>query len=138
MYVSRETGIPIHPAAGHFDADIAREVGMPAAYDNGWMRVNWIAHLLTNWAGDWGFVHQLNVRVPLANYVGDLTWCHGRVVRKSVDGPRHLVHLECWGINQRGERSTDGTATVRLPSKDPADQYFVENQAPGSEQEHTT
>ena len=137
-YVSRETGIPIHPAAGHFDADIAREVGMPAAYDNGWMRVNWIAHLLTNWAGDWGFVHQLNVRVPLANYVGDLTWCHGRVVRKSVDGPRHLVHLECWGINQRGERSTDGTATVRLPSKDPADQYFVENQAPGSEQEHTT
>lgn len=126
VYVSPATGIPIHPAAGHFDAEIAREIGMPAAYDNGWMRVNWVAHMLTNWAGDWGFVQQLDVRVPLPNYIGDLTWCHGRVAAKEVDGARHLVQIECWGQNQRGERTTTGRATVRLPSRNPADRYFVE------------
>lgn len=126
VYVSPVTGIPIHPAAGHFDADIAQEVGMPAAYDNGWMRVGWISHLITNWAGDWGFVRQLDARLPLANYVGDLTWCRGRVSGKRVDSAEHLVDLECWGTNQRGERTTEAKATVRLPSKDPADRYLVE------------
>jgi acyl dehydratase len=130
IYVSPATGIPTHPAAGHFDGEIAREVGMPAAYDNGWMRVNWIAHLLTNWAGDWGFVQQLDVRVPLPNYLGDLTWCHARVSGKEVAGSRHLVHLDCWGVNQRGEQTTVGRATVRLPSKSPDDRYFVEGDAP--------
>lgn len=126
VYVSPATGIPIHPAAGHFDADIAQEVGMPAAYDNGWMRVSWISHLITNWAGDWGFVRQLDARLPQANYVGDLTWCHGRVTGKRIEGAEHLVDLECWSINQRGERTTDATATVRLPSKDPADRYLFD------------
>jgi len=54
VYVSPETGIPIHPAAGHFDVEIAHEVGMPGAYDQGWMRVNWAGHLVTNWTSDWG------------------------------------------------------------------------------------
>jgi acyl dehydratase len=124
VYVSPATGIPIHPAAGHFDGEIAQEIGMPAAYDNGWMRVAWISHLVTNWAGDWGFVRQLDTRLPVANYVGDLTRCHGRVAAKRVDGSEHLIEIECWAVNQRGERSTEGRATVRLPSKNESDTYL--------------
>lgn len=125
VYVSPSTGIPIHPAAGHFDAEIAREIGMPAAYDNGWMRANWISQLLTNWAGDWGFVTRLDVRLPAANYVGDLTTLTGRVTARLVDGPRHLVALDCVGINQRGETTTVASAEVRLPSRDPSDRYEI-------------
>ena len=124
VYVSAATGIPTHPAAGHFDAEIAQEIGMPAAYDNGWMRVAWISHLVTNWAGDWGFVRQLDTRLPMANYVGDLSWCHGRVAGKRLDGGEHLVDIECWTVNQRGERSTEGKAIVRLPSKAGTDPYL--------------
>lgn len=126
VYVSPATGIPIHPAAGHFDAEIAQEVGMPAAYDNGWMRVAWISHLVTNWAGDWGFVRQLDTRLPVANYVGDLTRCHGRVAGKRIEGGEHLVDITCWAENQRGERSVEGRCTVRLPSRDPADTYLFQ------------
>lgn len=126
VYVSPVTGIPTHPAAGHFDAEIAHEVGMRAAYDNGWMRVNWIGHLITNWVGDWGFVRQLNVRLPLPNFVGDVTWCHGRVTGKRVEGSEHVVDLECWGSNQNGQRTTVATASVRLPSRSPADRYLIE------------
>ncbi|GAC1574592.1 MAG: MaoC family dehydratase N-terminal domain-containing protein [Candidatus Dormibacteria bacterium] len=119
VYVSPTTGIPVHPAAGHFDDEIAHEVGMPGAYDQGWMRANWISHLVTNWAGDDGWVANLAVRLRVPNLVGDVTWCGGTVVGKRVGAAgEHLVDLSCWGDTQRGDRNVEATATVRLPSRD--------------------
>jgi acyl dehydratase len=123
VYVSPETGIPVHPAAGHFDPEIAHEIGMPGTYDQGWMRHNWMAHLLTNWASDWGFVRKLNVSLRLPNQVGDVTWVKGVVKRVFTDGQEHLVEIECWGENQRGEKNMEGSGVVRLPSKAPEDKY---------------
>lgn len=118
VYVSPSTGIPMHPAAGHFDEEIAHEIGMPGAYDQGWMRANWIAHLVTNWAGDEGWVTKLGIRLRKPNLVGDLTWCRGSVVGKSVTPEgHHVVDLVCRGETQRGETNVDATATVRLPSR---------------------
>ncbi|MEU0482131.1 MaoC family dehydratase N-terminal domain-containing protein [Streptosporangium sp. NPDC006013] len=117
VYVSPSTGIPVHPAAGHFDDEIAHEVGMPGAYDQGWMRANWIGHLLTNWCGDDGWVRRLNVRLHQPNLVGDATWCRGTVTGRSVENGRHVVEIECWGETQRGERNVTGSATVELPSR---------------------
>jgi acyl dehydratase len=118
VYVSPTTGIPVHPAAGHFDDEIAHEVGMPGAYDQGWMRANWISHLVTNWAGDDGWVAELGVRLTMPNLVGDVTWCKGTVVAKRVaDDGAHLVDLSCWGETQRGDRNVEATAVVRLPSR---------------------
>jgi acyl dehydratase len=131
VYVSPETGIPIHPAAGHFDVEIAHEVGMPGAYDQGWMRINWAGHLVTNWIGDWGFVRKLNVRLLLPNLVGDITWLKGKVTRKLIQNGEHLVELDCWGENQRGEKNLEGIALVRLPSKDPADRYTFQTRYDG-------
>lgn len=123
VYVSPTTGIPVHPAAGHLDDEIAHEVGMPGPYDQGWMRSNWIGHLITNWMGDSGFVRGLSVRLTVPNLVGDLTRCHGVVVAKRVERGQHLVDLEAWGENQRGVRNVLATAVVRLPSRDVADRY---------------
>jgi acyl dehydratase len=123
VYVSPETGIPIHPAAGHFDVEIAKEVGFGAAYDQGWMRINWIGHLVTNWCGDMAFVRRLDLRITIPNLVGDLTTCVGRVSRTFVEDGEHLVELECSAHNQRGEEHTVGTAVVRLPSRDVADDF---------------
>lgn len=123
VYISPSTGIPVHPAAGHFDGEIAREIGFGKAYDQGYMRSNWIGHLLTNWGGDWCFVRKLNVKIPIPNLLGDLTWCTGRVTGKRVEGQEHLVDVECWGRNQRGETNAIASATVRLPSRSREDQY---------------
>ena len=118
VYYSPSTGVPMHPAAGHFDAEIAREIGMPGAYDQGWQRINWAGHLLTNWCGDTGFVRRLDGRVTKPNLVGDLTKLDARVVDKSIEAREALVHIEWWGTNQRGERNCHGTASVRLASRD--------------------
>jgi acyl dehydratase len=94
---------------------------MPGAYDQGWMRANWISHLVTNWAGDDGWVAELGVRLTMPNLVGDVTWCKGVVVAKRVgDDGAHLVDLSCWGETQRGDRNVEATAVVRLPSRSEA------------------
>lgn len=118
VYYSPTRNIPMHPAAGHYDVEIAHEIGMPGAYDQGWQRLNWAGHLLTNWQGDQGFTRKLHGRVTRPNLVGDLTRMQGEVTgKRKVDGEA-LVDIRWWGENQRGERNCDGTAVVRLPSRD--------------------
>jgi acyl dehydratase len=117
VYYSPSTGVPMHPAAGHFDAEIGREIGMPGAYDQGWQRMNWAGHLVTNWCGDAGFVRRIGGRVTRPNLVGDLTTLRGEVVDRRVEDGEALVDLEWHGTNQRGERNCHGTATVRLASR---------------------
>jgi acyl dehydratase len=118
VYTSRVTGVPMHPAAGHFDPEIAKEIGMPGAYDQGFMRINWISHLLTSWVGDHGWLYKLDVSNRLPNIIGDTCWCEGEVVGKSTDGDLNTVTCNVWLRNQRDERVTRGTATVLLPSRD--------------------
>jgi hypothetical protein len=118
VYYSPTRNIPMHPAAGHFDIEIAHEIGMPGAYDQGWQRIGWAGHLLTNWCGDQGFVRRLDGRVTRPNLVGDLTRLTGEVTGKRKEDGEALIEI-CWrGANQRGEQNCDGKAVVRLPIRD--------------------
>jgi acyl dehydratase len=117
VYVSQNTGVPVHPAAGHFDAEIAGEVGMPRAYDQGFMRPNWYSHLLTNWAGDAGIVRRLKTRLSRPHFVGDLARCHGTVTGKRIVGDQHLVDIVLTMPNQDGIEVCPGEATVELLSR---------------------
>jgi hypothetical protein len=67
--------------------------------------------------GDNGFLRHLKAKLIKFNVLGDTTWCQGRVVDTTVEDGEHLVHLELWGENQRGEVTITGQASVRLPSK---------------------
>lgn len=117
VYYSPTRNIPMHPAAGHFDVEIAHEIGMPGAYDQGWQRINWAGHMLTNWCGDQGFTRKLEGKVTRPNLVGDLTRMHGEVTGKRLEKGEALVDIHWWGENQRGERNCSGQAVVRLPSR---------------------
>lgn len=114
--ILNEFGVPEPPEAVHWDNELARKVGVPAAYDYGPERIAWIGTLLTNWIGDAGFLERLNIQVRRHNIVGDLTTCRGRVTAVRAD-PEGAVELEVWAENQRGETTARGTATVRLPSR---------------------
>jgi acyl dehydratase len=118
VYFSPTYNYPVHPAAGHFDIEIAREIGMPGAYDQGWQRMNWGGHLITNWCSDHGFVRKFSGQVLTPNLVGDLTKLTGRIVAKTKVGEEALVEVEWSGANQFGKTSCRGKATVRLPSRD--------------------
>jgi acyl dehydratase len=113
----RETNAPDFPERAHWDDAFAREVGFPAAYDFGGQRVSWLIHMLTNWAGDDGFLRHLSAKLTRFNVMGDTTWCKGTVTGKTIEDGRHLVDLDVWGVNQRGETNFKGQARVELPSR---------------------
>ena len=72
--------------------------------------------MLSNWIGDHGFLHRLNVSVRRPNMVGDTLWWRGTVKAKRRDGGANLVDLEVEARNQSDRLSAFGTAVVALPA----------------------
>jgi hypothetical protein len=102
----------------HWDQEWARRAGNPSIYDYGRMRETWLVHLCTDWMGDDAWLWKLDCEFRRFNYVGDTQWLRGRVVRKHIaPGERPAVDLELEAVNQRGELTTPGHATVLLPSR---------------------
>jgi acyl dehydratase len=113
--IPNEHGVPEPPERVHWDADLARRVGVPGAYDYGPERVSWMGHLVTDWMGDAGFLRRLTVQVRRHNVLGELVTCAGRV--QEVDRESGTVELELWATNQDGQESARGSAEVLLPSR---------------------
>jgi len=102
----------------HWDPEFARRAGNPTTYDYGRMRETWLIHLCTDWMGDDAWLWKLDCEFRKFNYVGDTQWLRGRVVRKYLaGGDRPAVELELAAVNQRGEATTPGHATILLPSR---------------------
>ena len=103
----------------HWDPEFARRSGNPTTFDYGRMRETWLIHLCTDWMGDDAWLWKLDCEFRRFNYVGDTQWLRGRVVRKLLAaGDRPAVDLELEAVNQRGEVTTPGHATILLPSRE--------------------
>lgn len=118
FHVNPVTGAKEAAGRGHFEAATGRDVGMGGAYDIGPQRISWAQHMLTNWIGDHGFLHALDVVVLQPNMVGDTLWWRGTVRAKSIRNGVGMVELDVVAVNQVGVRSANGTATVVLPSRE--------------------
>jgi acyl dehydratase len=106
----------------HWDPEFAQRSGNPTTYDYGRMRETWLIHLCTDWMGDDAWLWKLDCEFRLFNYVGDTQWARGTVVRKYLaEGERPAVDLTIECVNQRGEVTTPGHATVLLPSREHGD-----------------
>ena len=88
-------------------------------YDYLPQRACWFATAITNWMGDDAVLKRLRMEARLFNCQGDTTFISGKVVRKYMKDRCALVDIEMNGINQRGDVSSPGFATVMLASKDP-------------------
>ncbi len=102
------------PSLGHQNSSVAREIGMPGAYSNGPQKCGWMAHSVTNWMGDAGFLTSLRLRLRRPDIFGDTVRCGGEVAEK-LDG--NQIRIRLTAVNQDGETTAEGGATVRLPSK---------------------
>jgi acyl dehydratase len=109
------TGFPVKYSQQHEDFNIAAGRGMPAPFDNGVMRLAWVAPLVTNWMGDDGFLKHLRVQVRRPGLYGDLTTYAARVTEKNA--PAASVKLEITGTKQDGSVNTAGEAEVILPTR---------------------
>jgi acyl dehydratase len=116
LLLDSATGIEDVIEAPHLNSEMARTTGMPAAYDFGGQRVSWLAHLITDWCGDDGFVAELTVDILRPNYLGDTTWIDGTVLGKTRADDGWRVSCGLTATNQRGETTATGTATVLLPA----------------------
>ena len=116
-HVNEATGTKEAAGRGHLEATTGRDVGMGGAYDIGPQRISWAQHMLTNWVGDHGFLHKLNISVRQPNMVGDTLWWRGKITAKEVRGGNCMVDLDLEAINQVGRQSALGAATVVLPSR---------------------
>jgi acyl dehydratase len=103
---------------GHHREDFAKQVGVPGLYDYLPQRVAWMGSLVTNWMGDDAVLKRLRVEARRFNVQGDTQFLRGKVSRKYKQDGFALVDLDLEGVNQRGERTTPGMATVMLPSRD--------------------
>lgn len=120
---------------GHHREDFAREVGVPGMYDYLPQRACWFATAITNWMGDDAVLKRLRMEARMFNCQGDTTFIGGTVVRKYVKDRCALVDIEMKGVNQRGELTSPGLATVMLPSRDistriPTDGSIVDLELP--------
>jgi acyl dehydratase len=100
----------------HQDEEFARAAGMGGVFAHGMLTMGFVAQALTDWAGA-GTVRKLAVRFAALVRLKDTVTCTGRVVAKSSKDDLHLVDLEVWAENQRGEKVVTGRATLALPSR---------------------
>lgn len=112
-----KTGISEPMADVHYESDKSDAIGVPVAYDLGMQRFSWAGHLMTNWMGDEGFLKKLSARCIRFNVFGDTQFIGGTVIKKYQEGDEYLVDVEIKTVNQRGEETMPGKATVSLPSK---------------------
>jgi acyl dehydratase len=99
------------PSLGHQDSEVAREIGMPGAYNNGPQKCGWMAHPVLNWMGDAATLRELAVRLRRPDIFGDTVWCGGTVTEVRDTGE---VVITLAARNQLGEITAEGTAVVAL------------------------
>ena len=114
--IENRFGIPDCPERVHWEQEFATLVGAPGAYDYGPERCSWLTHHLTNWMGDDGFLRSAHCKIRRHNPEGDMLRIDGAVVRKFVEGDRHLVEVTQEARNQDGELSVIGGGVVELPA----------------------
>ncbi len=117
-HINKKTGAKESAGRGHLETSTGRDVGMGGAYDIGPQRIAWAQHMLTNWIGDHGFLHSLDVAVRRPNLVGDTLWWKGQVTGKEIKDGYGVVGIRVEAINQNGVLSADGTASVILPFRE--------------------
>ncbi len=115
--IPNKFGIPDVPERVHWEDDLATLVGTPAAYDYGPERCSWMAHQLTNWMGDSGFLRHLSVQIRRHNPVGDTLYLNGEVTRIFQEDGAHYADITQTAVNQDGELSVRAKGRVRLPSQ---------------------
>ena len=96
----------------HYDQDFARGVGLPGVILHGLLKAAFLGQLVTDWLGDEGDLKTFEVSYRGIDVPAKPYRCRGKITK--VEG--FAAELEVWGEDERGSRTTVGTATVELGS----------------------
>ena len=104
--------------AGRFVSDeAARGDGLERVIVSSWQSGAYLAQLLTDWMGPRGTLATFDIIFRGLVELGDRLECRALVTDILLRGNQHIVVLDAFMENQRGERPLQGTAEVVLPSR---------------------
>jgi 3-methylfumaryl-CoA hydratase len=103
----------------HYDKDNALEEGFADVAANGPLQAHALIQLVTDWSGgDPAVFRKFSYRNRRPAYPGDTLTARGVITRLYTEDGVPYADCDLWTENQHGERTTIGTATLRLPSRD--------------------
>ena len=97
----------------HVDIDFARKFGMKDVFAHGMLSMAFLGRQVTSWV-PLGAIRKLGTRFTAITWIGDQITVTGKVVGKREEGGQKLVDLEVNCINQNGQPTLQGNATVAL------------------------
>jgi len=101
----------------HYDKDFALASGLPGVILHGALKNGFLGQLVTDFAGELGWLKKLAVQYRGMDQPGSKIACRGKIAKKRIDNGEHLVECEIRIENAKGEKTTPGSATVVLPSR---------------------
>lgn len=107
-----------HPI--HYDQEFARAEGLPGTVVHGLLKYQFLVQMLSDWMAGGG-VRKVSARYLRMDFPGDELTCRGVVTAVTVKDGLQIADCDIWIENQRGERTTTGTATVWLPEDQSAE-----------------
>jgi len=110
-----DTNVPDVPNRIHWDADVARTLGMPRGYDFGIERFYLSGSYLTDWMGDDAYLHRLTLFMPTPWFLWELVRIRGEIMSKTAEtehGPTITVGLS--HNLDRGGPMVAGTGTAEI------------------------
>src|SRR3990170_888152 len=101
----------------HYDVEYARSIGLPGLVVHGALKNAFLGQLLHDWVAPGGRIVRYGCSYRGMDYPNEDLRCRGKVKDVSLGEGEHLVEVDIWLENQRGEVTTPGSATVALPSR---------------------
>ncbi len=101
----------------HYDKDFAQSTGLPGIIVHGALKNAFLGQLLHDWVAPAGFVKKFGCSYRGMDYPNKDIVCRGVVTGKRQEDGESLVDLDVWTENPEGQKTSPGTATVRLPAR---------------------
>jgi acyl dehydratase len=101
----------------HYDKDYARANDLPDVILHGALKNAFLGQIVTDWIGEYGTLKKLSVQYRGMDVPGTPVYAKGAVKSKHVEDGEHLVECDLWLENEKGEKTTLGSATASLPSR---------------------
>jgi len=99
----------------HYDKDFAQNTGLTNIIVHGALKNAFLGQLVHDWIGNEGRIKAYGCSYRGMDYPNEDIVCKGVVTKKYEKEGEKLVDLEIWTENPKGQKTTPGTATVRLP-----------------------
>ena len=101
----------------HYDQTYARSNDLEDVILHGALKNAFLGHLVTKWMGPAGELKRLICQYRGMDIPGTPVTIKGVVTKKYQDNGDNLVYCDIWMQNEKGEKTTPGSATIALPSR---------------------